>query len=338
MMPDRNSRLPVHQSVDAPRSPNRSSAQDRVLVTGGAGFIGSHVADAYLGLGHDVCIVDNLSTGRRENVPEGARFVELDVRDREGLLRLMRDSRFGLVSHQAAQVDVRVSVGAPAADAETNVIGLINVADAASQTGVGRFLFASSGGAIYGEVGDRPAREGDPKLPLAPYGISKMSGEMYLAHFAETRGLDFASLRYANVYGPRQDPRGEAGVVAIFCGRLKERRRLTIFGDGTQQRDYTHVHDVVAANLLLSEVPLGDICHHDERAYNVGTGVATEVSRLADILEGISGANPGREYGAARHGELSRSVLDASRLRALGWRPRRELTGGLRSTYASLAR
>lgn len=305
-----------------------------MLVTGGAGFIGSHVAEAYISQGREVWIADDLSTGRRENVPPGARFERIDISDARAVAALMRRGRFELVSHQAAQVDIRKSVEDPAADARVNILGLINVAACASAAGVGRLLFASSGGAIYGEVG-RPAREDDPKHPESPYGIAKLAGERYLGHFAQHGGLEIVLMRYANVYGERQDPRGEAGVVAIFCGRLREGRSLTIFGDGSQQRDYVHVSDVVDANLLLSLVPFSGSSGAPLRAFNVGTGVATNVLELADGLGSVSRLDTGRVFMPARAGELQRSVLDISRIRELGWRPRRRLDEGLARTWAA---
>ena len=324
-------------------------APGRVLVTGGAGFIGSHLADAYLAEGWEVWVADDLSSGRAENVPSEARLVEIDVGDREAVAELMREGRFRVVSHHAAQADIRVSVLDPASDARTNVLGVINVGEQAAATGVERLIFASSGGAIYGEA-SRPALENDPRNPKAPYGIAKLAGELYLEHFARTAALEVISLRYANVYGERQDPRGEAGVIAIFCGCLAQGRSLTIIGDGCQERDFVHVSDVVEANLLLSRgaLPLergtpprlrNPRSHAPEptsRAYNVGTGAATSVNGLADAIERVAGKRVTRVYAPERPGELRRSVLDAGLLRELGWSPGTRLEDGLARTWDSL--
>lgn len=312
------------------------SEKRRVLVTGGAGFIASHVADAYLAAGDDVWIVDDLSTGKRDNVPADAHFVEMDVADPE-LRNLFREVRFDLVSHHAAQIDVRVSVSDPARDARTNVLGLLNVAEAALEVGTRRVVFVSSGGVVYGEPEEIPTPEHAPKLPLSPYGVTKLSGEFYLNYYRVVRGLEYVALRYANVYGPRQDPHGEAGVVAIFCTRLLDGEGLTIFGDGEQTRDYVFVRDVVAANLAVSDLELGGGGGLDAFAFNVGTGVGTSVNRLADVLEGIAERRPGREHRPARPGELEHSTLDATRIREVGWEPAFSLEAGLRQTYEHIS-
>lgn len=323
------------------------SASRKVLVTGGAGFIGSHVAQAYLDRGHQVWVLDNLSSGKRENVPRGAVFVEMDIRD--GAVKdLFREVGFHWVNHHAAQIDVRVSVADPLHDADVNLLGLLNLSEAARETGTLRFLYISSGGVVYGEPKLRPTPESAPKLPLSPYGVSKLAGEYYLNYFREVHGLEYVALRYGNVYGPRQDPHGEAGVVAIFSTRLLSRSPLSVFGDGEQTRDYIYVEDVVAANLLLSEVEgekLRKACRPGEPppegldvwAFNVGTGIGSSVNRLADLLEGVAGVAPGREHRPPRTGELRHSTLDSSRLRALGWRCRWTLEGGLRKTFHYIA-
>jgi UDP-glucose 4-epimerase len=308
----------------------------RVLVTGGAGFIGSHVADAYLAGGHDVWIVDNLSSGRRENLPGAARFVELDVRD-PGLRDLFREVRFDLVNHHAAQIDVRTSVQDPAKDASINLLGLLNIAESALEVGTRRIVYVSSGGVVYGEPDQIPTPETAPKLPLSPYGVTKLAGEYYLHYYERVRGLEYVALRYSNVFGPRQDPHGEAGVVAIFCNRLQSEETLTIFGDGEQTRDYVYVGDVVSANMLASDAPRGEGEGLDARAFNVGTGVGTSVNRLADILEKVAGTAPGRDHKSERAGELRHSTLSSDLIRSRGWAPAHTLEQGLRATYEHIA-
>lgn len=308
----------------------------RVLVTGGAGFIASHVADAYLAAGDEVWVVDDLSSGKRENVPDGAHFIEMDVGDPE-LRNLFRDVRFDLVNHHAAQIDVRVSVADPARDARINVMGLLNVTEGALEVGTRRVVFVSSGGVVYGEPDVIPTPEAAPKLPLSPYGVTKLTGEFYLHYYRRVRGLEYAALRYSNVYGPRQDPHGEAGVVAIFSSRLLDGEPLTIFGDGEQTRDYVFVRDVVAANMRVSGLELGDGGGLDTFAFNVGTGVGTSVNGLADVLERVAGRRPGREHKPARPGEVQQSALDASKIRSHGWCPAFTLEEGLRETYEHIA-
>jgi UDP-glucose 4-epimerase len=323
--------------------PSKSSPR-RVLVTGGAGFIASHVADAYLAGGHAVWVVDDLSSGRRENVPEKAEFVEMDVRS-DDIRNLFREVRFDLVNHHAAQIDVRVSVLDPAKDASVNVLGLLNLTEAAIEVGTRRFVFVSSGGVVYGEPEQIPTPETAPKLPMSPYGVTKLTGEYYLHYYLAVRGLEYVALRYSNVFGPRQDPHGEAGVVAIFCNRLLSNQALTIFGDGEQTRDYVFVKDVVAANMLASALPMESTLKStkgtngglDARAFNVGTGVATSVNRLASVLESVAGRAPGREHKAERPGELRHSTLDTTLLRSRGWAPAFTLEQGLRETYDHIA-
>ncbi len=308
----------------------------RVLVTGGAGFIGSHVVDAHLALGDDVWIVDNLSSGRRENVPHGAELVVLDIRNDE-VRNLFREVRFDIVNHHAAQIDVRVSVLDPSKDASINLLGLLNLTEAAIEVGTRRFVYVSSGGVVYGEPEQIPTPESAPKLPRSPYGVTKLTGEHYLYYYRMVRGLEYVALRYSNVFGPRQDPHGEAGVVAIFCNRLLSGTPLTIFGDGEQTRDYVFVRDVVSANILASTVQLGEGEGLDARAFNVGTGVASSVNRLADALEAIAGSAPGRDRQAERPGELRHSTLDSALLRSQGWSPAFTLEQGLRETYEHIA-
>ncbi|MGH7458847.1 MAG: NAD-dependent epimerase/dehydratase family protein [Longimicrobiaceae bacterium] len=308
----------------------------RVLVTGGAGFIGSHVADAYLAAGYQVTVLDDLSRGRREWVPAGAGFHQLDVRDPQAA-ELIGGSGFDIINHHAAQIDVRLSVADPRFDASVNLDGLLNLLESARESGVKRFIYVSSGGVIYGEPEIRPTPETSRKLPESPYGVTKLAGEYYLYYYRRVHGLEYVSLRYANVYGPRQDPHGEAGVVAIFSNRLLSGERLAVFGDGEQTRDYVHVADVVTANLLCSEVRLDPPRSIDDRGFNVGTGRETSVNELARVLMQVSGRSADVEQRPARPGELRRSSLDAGRLGALGWSPRITLEEGLRETYAYLA-
>jgi UDP-glucose 4-epimerase len=313
-----------------------SGDRRRVVVTGGAGFIASHVAEAYLAKGDEVWVVDDLSTGKRGQVPDAAHFVEMDVRDPD-VRNLFREVRPDLVNLHAAQIDVRISVSDPARDAAINLMGLLNVAEAALEVGTRRVIFVSSGGVVYGEPEDIPTPETAPKLPLSPYGVSKLTGEFYLHYYRQIRGLDYVALRYSNVFGPRQDPHGEAGVVAIFCDRLLNGESLTVFGDGQQTRDYVFVRDVVSANMLASDMALDNGAGLDAVAFNVGTGAGTSVNELADALERVADRQPGREYRPARPGELEHSTLDTSRIRSLGWSPAFTLEEGLRQTYEHIA-
>ena len=309
----------------------------RVLVTGGAGFIGSHVADAYLASGDHVWVLDNLSSGRPSNIPEDAEFIELDIRD-DDVLNLFREVQFDIVNHHAAQIDVRTSVADPTIDASINLEGLLNLTEAAIEVGTRRFVFVSSGGVIYGEPSTIPTSETAPKMPLSPYGVSKFTGELYLNYYRQVHGLEYVALRYSNVYGPRQDPHGEAGVVSIFSRKLLAGEPLTIFGDGEQTRDYVYVGDVVSANLLASEIDLDVGGQLDDRSFNVGTGIATSVNKLADVLESIAGADLSREHKSGRPGELRHSALNADRLKSLGWTPGSTLERGLQETYTFIGR
>jgi UDP-glucose 4-epimerase len=297
----------------------------RVLVTGGAGFIGSHVADHLLGRGHDVAVVDNLSTGKRGNVPEGTRFYEVDIRT--GCSEVFEDFRPEVVSHQAAQMDVRRSVREPDFDAEVNVLGTIRLLENCMKYEVQKFTLASTGGAIYGEQQEFPAPEDHPQYPISPYGVSKLAGERYLYFYGFQYGLPSVVLRYANVYGPRQDPHGEAGVVAIFCGNLVAGETSTINGTGEQTRDYVYVGDVAHANVLALEDDLLS------GAYNIGTGVETSVNRLYELLRDASSSDLTPTYGPAKSGEQLRSSIDPTRVaRVLGWRPKVPLAEGLKRT------
>jgi len=309
-----------------------SDSPKKILVTGGAGFIGSHVADAYLARGHRVWVVDNLSSGKLENVPSAATFVEMDIRD-PGIRDLFRDVEFDLVNHHAAQIDVRTSVADPKLDADINLLGLLNLLEGAREVDTGRFVFVSSGGVVYGEPETFPTPEKAPKLPLSPYGVTKLTGELYLNYYRGVHDLEYVALRYGNVYGPRQDPHGEAGVVAIFSSRLLDGEPLTIFGDGEQTRDYTFVGDIVGANMTVSEMDLASGPGLDDVAYNVGTGNGISVNELADALEGVSGVRPGRQHAPPRPGELLHSRLDTARLKRAGWECKWTLEDGLRETF-----
>ncbi len=298
----------------------------KILVTGGAGFIGSTIADAYIEAGHEVAVVDNLYSGKRENVPAKARFHEVDIVSPE-LAEVIEAERPDVVNHHAAQMDVRLSVASPAFDAEVNVVGTIRLLEAAVKTGVKRVIFASSGGAAYGEQERFPAREEDRTNPVSPYGVSKRSGEHYLFYYHAVHGLPYLALRYANVYGPRQDPHGEAGVVAIFCEKLLRGEAPRINGDGRQTRDYVFVEDLVRANLKALDSPfVGPM--------NVGTGRETDVVTLASKLVALSGKRLTPAYGPAKAGEQRRSVIDPTLAkRELGWEPRVRLDEGLVRTY-----
>jgi UDP-glucose 4-epimerase len=296
----------------------------RAVVTGGAGFIGSHVVEALLARGDEVHVLDDLSMGKRENVPDGA---VLHVGD----IRHDCDRVFGSVSpdvcfHLAAQADVRVSVERPHVDAEVNVVGTVRVLEAARRYGT-KVAFSSTGGAIYGEC-DGPAREDHPRLPMAPYGTSKLAGEEYLATYNRLYGSPHVSMRYGNVYGPRQDPHGEAGVVAIFMRRLRDGKAPRIFGEGKQTRDYVYVADVVAATVAAAEVGEGVVV-------NVGTGVETSVLELYERIQRGAGLERDPEFAPARPGEVQRSVLDIGLARReLGWEPHHSLDEGLAETWA----
>ena len=301
------------------------STHQTVLVTGGAGFIGSHLVKAYLDRGDRVVVVDDLSTGKRENLDSRADFREMSITD-PGLDDVLKETRPTLVNHHAAQASVRRSVEDPAEDARINIIGSLDLLEAARKHGVGKVLFASTGGAIYGEQDYFPADEKHSKRPVSPYGAAKSAVETYLGYYYVQYGLRYTALRYANVYGPRQDPYGEAGVVAIFSRRLLGGRAPVINGDGGQTRDFVYVGDVVAANLAAGESDFVG-------AVNIGTGRETSVMELAARMGEAAGSTVEPEFAPAKAGEQRRSVLDASMATdLLGWRPQTDLPQGLRET------
>jgi UDP-glucose 4-epimerase len=301
----------------------------RILVTGGAGFIGSHVADAYLRAGHEVGVVDDLSSGTKQNVDPHVRFWQMDIRNPE-LPTILADFRPEVVSHHAAQMSVSVSVRDPRGDADINILGTLNLLESAVRHGVRRVIFASTGGAMYGDQETLPTPETVFPEPVSPYGVAKLAVERYLHAFQTMHGLEAIALRYANVYGPRQNPHGEAGVVAIFSTAILEGRTLTVNGDGEQTRDYLSVTDVVQANLLATVATL------DRRVpiLNIGTGVEASVNDIVRLLGEILGSEVRRQLGSARPGEQQRSALNAALAkRVLGWEPTTSLRKGLAETF-----
>jgi UDP-glucose 4-epimerase len=306
----------------------------RVLVTGGAGFIGSHVADRFLAEGYEVDIIDDLSTGNRTNVPAGATLHELSVGSADAA-EVVQRGKFDNVVHLAAQIDVRKSVADPVFDATTNIVGTLNILEAIRRSSSRpRVVFTSTGGAIYGDFNTPPNSETFPKDPESPYAISKLSAEYYLAYYGRTHGIDSVALRFGNVYGPRQDPHGEAGVVAIFCTRILDGKPLTIFGDGLQTRDYVYVGDVARAVYLASTSKIPAAERIDARAFNVGTGLGTSVVDLARMLQEAAGSNTEIEFAPKRAGEQQESFLDVAKAaRILGWKPEVNLPEGLANTF-----
>lgn len=301
-----------------------------VLVSGGAGFIGSHVVDRLLAEGCKVHVIDDLSGGYRENVPPAATFHELDIRSEEAAA-LFAEHRFAALCHLAAQMDVRKSVADPVFDADINVLGFLNLLEAGRQNGLEKVALASTGGAIYGEPdpevnGGGPQPESHPTLPMSPYGITKLVSEHYLRFYNQTHGLDYAALRFGNVYGPRQNPHGEAGVVAIFAQRLLRGEDVTINGEGKQTRDYVFVGDVVRAFVAA-------LAKGESGIFNVGTGVETDVNQLFGHINEFTGAGAQEQHGPAKPGEQERSVLDYSHTqRSLGWTPEVDVATGLKTT------
>lgn len=310
----------------------------KILVTGGAGFVGSHVVDAYIAQGHDVVVIDNLSTGYREFLNPRARFYQLDIADREAVRAVFARERFDLVNHHAAQVDVRVSVADPLRDARTNITGLLTLLEACREFSVRKFIFISSGGVIYGEPEELPVPEDAPKKPISPYGVAKLASEFYLFSAHQTWGLEYIALRYANVYGPRQTPKSEATVISTFARALSQGEPVTIFGSGEQTRDFVFVQDVVSANLLATERlsainRAGIVSSIDDLAFNIGTGYETSVNQLLKRFAQTLKRECDARYAPARPGELQRNALDISKAtQLLGFTPKTSLSEGLRET------
>jgi UDP-glucose 4-epimerase len=298
----------------------------RILVTGGAGFIASHITDAYVAAGHEVTILDNQASAKRENINPKAQVAEVDVSDASAVEGVFGKGRFELVNHHAAQASVSVSVKEPILDARTNIIGAINLLQSCVRHKVGKFVFASSGGTVYGATDRLPATEELPFAASSPYGVSKVTTELYLRVWREQHGLTFTALRYSNVYGPRQDPHGEAGVIAIFSQRMMGGGKPVIFGDGEYLRDYVFVEDIVRANVAALE-------KGDNEGINIGTGVRTSTNQLFRTMKALTGYPGPEEHGPARAGDLRDSCLDAAKAkRLLGWEPKVGMEEGLRRT------
>lgn len=297
----------------------------KILVTGGAGFIASHITDAFINEGHDVIIIDDLSTGFEKNINPIAKFFRMNITDPE-LSRLFEEEKFDVVNHHAAQIDVRRSVSDPQFDAATNIIGSINLLQESVKHGVKKFMFASTGGAVYGEQIHFPADENHPTHPVSPYGVSKLCIEKYLYYYLNEYGLNYTILRYANVYGPRQNPFGEAGVIAIFSSKLLKNEQPIINGSGKQTRDYVYVNDVVKSTLLT-------LTEDESEIYNVGTGTETNVNDLFSMLNSIADNKQEEKHGPAAQGEQMRSVITSEKLfNKFNWRPDTPLLNGLKET------
>lgn len=299
----------------------------KILVTGGAGFIGSHVCDEFVGKGHEVVALDNLSSGRKENLDPRVRLAALDIRSAEAAA-LIASERPDVICHLAAQMDVRRSVDDPRFDAESNILGMLNLLEAARKAQVKKFIFSSTGGAIYGEQDHFPAREDHPTRPVSPYGVSKAAGELYLGYYRAQYGLKSVALRYANVYGPRQNPHGEAGVVAIFSQRLIAGQPCTIFGEGKQTRDFVFGKDVARANYLAFEADYVGPA-------NIGTAIETDINRLYQLLADAAGVKTPANHAPGKPGEQLRSCIDPSHAKkVLGWEPTVKLAEGIQQTIA----
>lgn len=303
----------------------------KILVTGGAGFIASHIVDAYIGAGHEVVILDNFTTGREVNINPRAVVYRCDIRDKAEVDRIFAENSFDLVNHHAAQLDVRVSVADPQFDAAQNIIGTLNLLQACLATGVRRFVFASTGGAVYGEQEYFPADEAHPTNPMSPYGVTKLSVEKYLGYYRKVHGLESVIFRYTNVFGPRQNPHGEAGVIAIFCDRMFRGEQPVINGDGEQTRDYVYVGDLVRAHMLA----LDYLETKGSNTFNLCTATETTVNGLFHILNDMLGGTFEERHAPAKPGEQLRSVCSFERAnRELGWTPEVDLRRGLEETLA----
>ena len=296
----------------------------KILVTGGAGFIGSNVVDAYIEKGYEVIVVDDLSSGKKENLNKKAKFYKLDICDKA--LEEVFEEGIDIVNHHAAQVDVRKSIADPAFDARINIEGSLNILENCRKYKIKKIIFASSGGVIYGECGSVPPNEDSPGSPISPYGVSKYAMECYLSTYEKIYGLRYTALRYGNVYGPRQDPYGEAGVVAIFSGKMLNNEEVNIFGDGEQVRDYVYVGDVVKANILCLE-------NGDNEIFNIGTGKSTSVNQLFSEMKELIHYSKEAVYKSLRAGELMRSSLDVGKAeQKLGWKAKVDIREGLKKT------
>ncbi len=299
----------------------------KILITGGAGFIGSWVADKFIEDGHDILVVDDLSSGTESNINNKAQFIKCDIRNKEILTEIFREFKPDIVDHHAAQINVRTSVDDPVYDAEINIIGSLNLLELCRDHKVSKFIFASTGGAIYGEPPHIPADEDTKPMPISPYGTSKFAVEQYINYYHQVYGLQYVALRYANVYGPRQNPHGEAGVVAIFCNKILEGEPCVIFGDGTQTRDYVYVGDVADANILALNAKCG--------CYNIGTRVETDVLKLTELLGNCAdGYKLEVNHADEREGEVQSISLDNTLSKnMLGWIPKVDINGGIEQTW-----